>query len=188
MRLKGQTCTVDREFVAEVENEIGTAVAACYQCGKCTADCPLSFSFDYTPNQILRLMQLGQKEMVLRSESLWYCATCYTCTIRCPKEIDIAKLMSVLLIKARDGGYVADNKVRLAQETFVNSVARYGRVFEAGLVGTYNLKSGDLFNNADIGPRLLATGKLRFLPHRIKGRREIRKIFDRLRSSRKGKS
>ncbi|HTU01480.1 MAG TPA: 4Fe-4S dicluster domain-containing protein, partial [Candidatus Sulfotelmatobacter sp.] len=71
-------------------------VRACYQCGKCTAGCPLSASMDLMPNQVLRLLQLGEHEQVLQSSTIWQCASCLTCASRCPKEVDPARVMEAL--------------------------------------------------------------------------------------------
>lgn len=83
-------------FIQELEELSGENLFACYQCGKCTAGCPLAFSMDILPHQILRLMQLGQLETVLNSNSYWHCAACLTCTSRCPKDVDLARVMEAL--------------------------------------------------------------------------------------------
>jgi CO dehydrogenase/acetyl-CoA synthase alpha subunit len=54
--------------------------------------CPVAFAMDYKPNQICR-WSLGMKERVLSSKTIWVCASCYTCSTRCPNDIDIAKVM-----------------------------------------------------------------------------------------------
>ena len=68
----------------------------CYQCGKCTAGCPLSSAMDLMPNQILRLLQLGEYEQVLQCRTIWHCASCLTCAGRCPKAVDPARVMEAL--------------------------------------------------------------------------------------------
>ena len=84
------------EMIAQVKAISGIDVRACYQCGKCTAGCPLSASMDLMPNQVLRLLQLGEHEQVLQSSTIWQCASCLTCASRCPKEVDPARVMEAL--------------------------------------------------------------------------------------------
>jgi heterodisulfide reductase subunit C len=84
------------ELLAEIQAISGADVRACYQCGKCTAGCPLASAMDLMPNQILRLLQLGEHERVLQSRTIWQCASCLTCAARCPKDVDPARVMEAL--------------------------------------------------------------------------------------------
>lgn len=69
---------------------------ACYQCGKCTAACPLTFAMDVGPHLILRFLQLGQADRVLHSSTPWACVGCLSCTTFCPKGVDLARIMEAL--------------------------------------------------------------------------------------------
>ena len=84
------------DIIAEIKAISGADVRACSQCGKCTAGCPLASAMDLMPNQILRLLQLGEHEPVLKSRTIWQCASCLTCAARCPKEVDPARVMDAL--------------------------------------------------------------------------------------------
>jgi len=83
-------------MIQRIEEISGQTVLACYQCGKCSAGCPMADMMDLMPNQIIRLVQLGQTEEVLRSKTIWLCASCFSCSVGCPKGVDIAKLMEAL--------------------------------------------------------------------------------------------
>ncbi len=74
------TLTYDKDFVDLVAEESEQDPSLCYQCGNCTAGCPFTFAFDIPVNQVMRLLQTGQKEKILSSHSIWLCATCETCT------------------------------------------------------------------------------------------------------------
>ena len=83
-------------FVAKVEKLSGQNLLACYQCGKCSAGCPVVSRMDILPNQIVRLAQLGLEEDLLASKAIWVCASCMTCNVRCPKGINIAEVIEAL--------------------------------------------------------------------------------------------
>jgi len=80
----------------EVEEISGENLNACYQCGKCTAGCPSVSAMDVPPHTVIRLLQLGQIREVLKAEVIWLCAACQTCKVRCPKGVDLAKIMEAL--------------------------------------------------------------------------------------------
>jgi heterodisulfide reductase subunit C len=84
------------EFVKKVVEVSGQNINLCYQCGKCSAGCPMSFAMDLLPNQIMRLVQLGLEEDIANSKTVWLCASCLTCTARCPKGVDLSRVMETL--------------------------------------------------------------------------------------------
>lgn len=84
------------KLLDKVKEISGENVYTCMQCGKCSAGCPLADEMDYTPAQLLKLLQIGQYKMVAQSKSIWLCASCFMCTSRCPKGVDLAKLLEAL--------------------------------------------------------------------------------------------
>ncbi|MCE7743221.1 MAG: heterodisulfide reductase [Candidatus Heimdallarchaeota archaeon] len=86
----------EKDFIEKIEEISGQNVYSCYQCGKCSAGCAFSSSMDMTVNQLIHLIQLGQKRRVLEANTHWVCASCLTCTVRCPREIDVAALMEAV--------------------------------------------------------------------------------------------
>lgn len=87
---------VRNAFVAKVQRLAGQNLMACYQCGKCSAGCPMAAYMDILPNQIIRLAQLGFEEELLGSKAIWMCASCLACNTRCPKGVRIAEVMEAL--------------------------------------------------------------------------------------------
>lgn len=169
----------DRSFLEEVKRESGQDPSNCYQCGNCTAGCVYTPFFDYPVNQIMRLLQLGQKEQILNSRAIWICATCEACTARCPCEIDVARVMDVLRMIARKEGKVSEREVRLFFDVFLRSLKRHGRVYEPGILLGFNLRSGHLLRGADLGPVAFRKKKVPLFPKDIKGKEGILKIFKR---------
>lgn len=96
MRIELSAKKLHSDFVKKVEEISGQTLPSCYQCGKCSAGCPMSFAMDLLPNQVIRMVQLGLEEDIANSKSIWICATCLTCSVRCPRGVDLAKIMEAL--------------------------------------------------------------------------------------------
>lgn len=169
---------VNAGFLAEVEAELPLRVSRCYQCRKCTLGCPLTEAMDLMPNQVVRMVQLGLRQQVLGSKTLWICASCNTCTTRCPNGIDIAQLMDALRqIGQKSRVAPAEPRAPVFHDRFLRSVRRYGRAHELGLTGEFKFAVRDFFSDLKLGLWMLRKRKLRLWPSMIKGRKQIRDIF-----------
>ncbi|MBW2056905.1 MAG: 4Fe-4S dicluster domain-containing protein [Deltaproteobacteria bacterium] len=96
MKIEISRGTVHDDLAQTVEAISGQNLFACYQCGNCTAGCPVSFAMDLGPHQVIRYTLLGLDSEVLASNTFWICASCLQCTSRCPKGLDIARIMEAL--------------------------------------------------------------------------------------------
>ena len=112
-------------FVAKVEEISGQNLLACYQCGKCSAGCPAISEMDILPNQIIRFAQLGLKDELLQSKSIWICASCLTCNARCPKGINIAEVIEAIrqILLRKRGDHLKINKLSDAENKNVPPIA-----------------------------------------------------------------
>ncbi|MGA2368214.1 MAG: 4Fe-4S dicluster domain-containing protein [Dehalococcoidia bacterium] len=170
----------DTKFRSFVEAHIGQSISQCYQCGKCTAGCPVAYTMDLTPRRVIRALQLGMENELENSSSMWICLSCLTCSARCPREIDIAGVMEALrLATAGNKPSPSQKKFRLFHELFIMSFQFSGRAYELGLGVAYNVLSGHLLNMVSIIPGMLRRGKLACLPHRGQGS-DIQGIFNRV--------
>ena len=169
----------DARLMQEVKARCGVDLTRCYQCGECTAGCPMTPEMDAGPTKTLRLIQLGMEEALFSLNTPWLCASCETCTSRCPNEIDIALVMDVVRQMARlKKKKIPVKEPRVFQDVFLKSVENHGRLYEPGMIAFYNLKSGDLFHDVILGPKMLVKGKLPLLPHTSKNRFKLREIFE----------
>ncbi|MFO7981313.1 MAG: 4Fe-4S dicluster domain-containing protein [Candidatus Aminicenantes bacterium] len=120
--------TIKNSVVAKVEELSGQNLLACYQCGKCSAGCPAISQMDLPPNQVIRYAQLGFTDELINSKTIWICASCLTCNVRCPKGINIAEIMEalrqVLLRQRKD--HVDINKLSEEQKSELPPIALVG--------------------------------------------------------------
>ena len=107
---------VQKDFIKKIEELSGQNIYACYQCGKCSAGCPIVEHMDILPNQIIRLIQLGSDDEVLDSKTIWLCSTCLQCMAKCPKGVDLAKIMDALRAVMKRKGADKMELKKLAKE------------------------------------------------------------------------
>jgi heterodisulfide reductase subunit C2 len=162
-------------------------VTDCYQCGKCSAGCPTAGQMDLQPNQLVRLVQLGLLDRTLRSQAIWKCVSCMTCTARCPKSVDCAGVMDMLREMAVERGKVAKERLRtvLFQRAFLDNIRRNGRLSEVELIGTFKTKAffkdgslSHLMDGAMLAPALMKRKKFHFHGERVKDRGVVDRIFE----------
>ncbi|NOZ77096.1 MAG: heterodisulfide reductase subunit C [Euryarchaeota archaeon] len=180
----------EADFVTQVEEHGGRDAHLCYQCGSCSGGCPVVFMMDHTPRKLLRMINLGMKDQVLASGTIWVCASCFTCTTRCPRGIDIAKVMTACRELAQKEGREIDNPRSPAfYQSFVEIVENYGRLFEPMLMAKIAMRTRDgpidaareLVKDAPLGLEMARRGKLSLLPHRTKDLEQVRKIVRKVR-------
>jgi len=164
-------------FVEEINHLLyaskGNPINTCIQCGTCSATCPVASGgfMDNSPRRIIALIRAGFKEQVLKANTFWYCASCYQCTVRCPRNIDIAELMYGL---KRYTVWKTEHQEGLIgpvfSETFVKMILRTGRSYEPVLAPTYMFTYGlpKMIQEATMGTALMLKGRLPLLPARIK--------------------
>lgn len=165
-----------------IEEQTCVSVAECYQCGKCSAGCPLAEEMDYPPSQVLRMLQIGTptlEDKVLRSMSIWLCLTCETCIARCPQEVDFPKVMDYLRGEALKRG-IANPRARdiiAFHKAFLDSIRTTGRLYEMGLIVDYKARTRHLLQDILIAPWMFLAGKLHIFPEMIKGKKQMSRIF-----------
>ncbi|MGB9593992.1 MAG: heterodisulfide reductase-related iron-sulfur binding cluster [Anaerolineae bacterium] len=166
--------TISSDLAQFVLRETGQNVYLCYQCKRCTAGCPVAQFFDLTPNQIMRAVQLGQRDVVLHSRTISLCAACITCSTRCPQGLDVARIMDVLEIEAQKEKIKSPvRSVPLFYKAALRGIRWFGRMYELGLMAELYLRLflrrelsfRQLFKyDAPMAIKMFRSGKLKLLP------------------------
>ncbi|MBU2602303.1 MAG: 4Fe-4S dicluster domain-containing protein [Actinobacteria bacterium] len=152
-------------------------VADCYQCGNCTAGCPSAFTFDYMPNQVMRMLQVGMVDEVLSSKSVQLCIQCLTCTARCPRNIDIAGIFEDLKTIAVAQNIDVPEDAATFNRLFLENIAKYGRLTEAMFLVRFNIAAMKPMNDTDLGLPMMSKGKIEVIPRKSKGAGEVGRIY-----------
>jgi heterodisulfide reductase subunit C len=166
----------------EVLENTDVRVNHCYQCGKCSAGCPLSVEMDYPPSVIMRMLQTGNPDLedkVLGSFSIWVCLTCEMCFARCPMSIDIPKMMDFLreksLIEKKANSKAKE--IVAFHKSFLDSIKYTGRLYEIGLFVDYKIRTLKILEDMALAPKMMKRGKLNIIPELIKDRKGVASIF-----------
>ena len=163
-----------------VLSESGQNVNLCYQCMKCAAGCPVSYEMDYKPAELIHAIRLGMDDIVLNSKTMWLCASCETCTTRCPQEVDVAKVMDAVKITAvRQGIKPAIPQVASFNRAALSNIKMCGRMYEVGMIIGLKLRTFEFFKDAVMGMKMFRKGKLKMIPS-LTGAMRTRKIFRRV--------
>jgi len=166
-------------FLADrIAKEADVKLYECYQCGKCSAGCPMAGSFDLMPRQIVHLMHLGDMDSVMKSKSIWLCASCHTCVERCPHDIDIPTLIEKSRMEAQKRGICAVRNVKLFNDIFTETIRGFGKSQEVILEGAYNVTSGRLLQDMANVPAMLQKEIVRPELNSVKDRDHIRDIMN----------
>lgn len=163
----------------------GEAIRSCIQCGVCTGSCPTASKWDYPPRQVIAMVRAGLRDELLSSNSMWFCASCYTCTVRCPRDIKPTDIMHALeIIAIRSGLSTKRSRTPVMYQCFVDSAKGNGRVYELGMMLKLFLKTNPFaaLKMAPVGLGLLLHRRLPLRPSRIKGMGELKAILDKARA------
>lgn len=168
-------------FLTDIERLPGASrLQQCIQCGTCTASCPVSWAMDVTPRQVIAMFRAGAIEELLESRTIWVCASCYQCTMRCPADISITELLYAFKRMAIDKGiFPAKFPVHAFAESFAHQVKRHGRNHELALILKYYLRTHPmgLFKQRRSGWALWRRGRLPIRSETIRDIDAFRRII-----------
>ena len=163
---------LDLEFGERIAAEAyGQKLLSCIQCGTCSATCPVSHFMDFTPRRIIAMVREGFKDDALNSATIWLCASCYSCTVQCPRNIHITDVMYTLKREAiAQGIYPRRFPIPVLARLFFSSVRKNGRSTESWLLVKLFLRTNpmNMFKQAWLGARLWLAGRMSLRRERIK--------------------
>ncbi len=160
----------------------GVDVMTCDQCEECTLGCPSAYAMRMRPHELMRAIQLGLTEEIHWSGAIWTCLSCETCNSRCPQGINVLRLIDGLREMSRDFEYYNPYPaIPALHRIFMGLVKRYGRLHPLALVLLNNLRMLTPFKDIDLASPMLLKGKLKPLPQKSHGARELRQVMARIR-------
>jgi heterodisulfide reductase subunit C len=188
MQSRGETMTVifskeNLKLTQDLQSLTGENVMLCYQCKKCTLGCPSAYAMRMKPHELMRAIQLGLTEEIYWSGTIWICLSCETCNTRCPQGINILRVIDGLReMSKRMEYYNPYPAIPAMHRIFLTLLGRFGRIYELGLALLINLRMLTPFKDIDMASPMLMKGKLKLLPHRSRGAKELQKVMARIRS------
>ncbi len=186
----GEGVPAPASFLAEVVDATpGTCrLEMCIQCGTCGGSCPSGADMDHTPRQIFAMIRADMRDEVLRSNTAWYCVSCYYCTVRCPQEVHITDVMYTIKSLAIRAKLYQDATAPGFSQTFIDLIENYGRSFELGLATRHNLRHRPLKlpSMIPMGLGMLARGRMDLTPQRIENVEQLQAILARAKELEEG--
>ena len=184
-RIKYQA-QLDPDFADDIASiPGGEKLFSCIQCGTCSAACPVSTYMDYTPRRIVAMSRAGFKGEVLSSHTTWLCASCYACTVECPKQIKITDIMyAIKRIAIAEGVYPKNFPVPLLAREFFSAVKKDGRQSEGFLLMNFYMKSNPLglLGQAKLGLKLFLQGRINVKKDKIRRQDELDRLLGAVKS------
>ena len=195
--MSSQTLTIETETASSLAQEVsarsGQNLNACYQCRRCAAGCPVGDDTGVTPDRLIRMVLLGDREAALNNLLVWQCVACYTCGTRCPNNIHTARITETLkqMVKEQHLEPMTP-KVAYFHNAFLTSTSHFGRLNEMEFMGIYEIKNAqnelkkgggikaiivELKNQMQLGKEMMKLKRMHFGIDKIKGLAEIKRLF-----------
>ncbi len=167
----------------------GERIRLCIQCGTCTASCPSATRWEYTPAGVIAMVRAGMRNEVLSSSAMWHCLSCYSCTVRCPRNVKPTEIFHVLEQLATQNNFKpVENRTPAMYRSFVDSIRVNGRVHEFGMMFKYYLATNPFaaLKMLPVGWQLISHQRMPLMPRKAKGKDELLKIIQKFREVRGG--
>ncbi len=157
----------------------GERIKRCIQCGTCTGSCPVSYAMDISPRELIADFRAGEMERIMKSRTIWICASCYACTTRCPSGIRITDTIYALKRTAMEKKLASTApQVQTLANLFIDNLMKFGRLHEGTLIRRYYTKTDvrKFFSLIPLGRRMWKTKRLALFPKRIKAHASLSRI------------
>lgn len=184
---------VSKSLLQEVMERSGQDLNACYQCRRCAAGCPVGDVTGVTPDRLIRMIVLGDKEGAMNNKLVWQCVACYTCGTRCPNNIHTARITESLKQMVKEAHLKPlSPKIANFHSSFLTSASHFGRMNELEFMGMYETKNikdelmggggvkaviAEIKNQAQLGKEMMKLKRMHFGFEKIKGLSEVKSLF-----------
>jgi len=184
--------SVSKPLVEEVTSRSGQNLQSCYQCRRCAAGCPVGEETGVTPDRLIRMILVGDKEAALNNLLVWKCVACYTCGTRCPNNIQTARITEVLKQMSKEA-HCTPLTPRIADfhNAFMTTTRHLGRFNEIESMAIYetktlfkelvkgNLKAvfEEVISQGKLGAEMTKKKRMHFGMDRIKHRSEVKALY-----------
>lgn len=162
----------------------GKDILRCIQCGTCSGSCPFTDQMDYAPRGLFALIKDGEMEEVLKSNTMWFCSSCYQCVDRCPQEIPVTDIMYDLKqIALKLKTIPSKNKMPDLYSSFAENMRYFGRVSDPFIMAKYSVKHPlDAIKSIPLAVRLFFRKRMEIKPQSTKNRQTIENLLSRTKS------
>jgi heterodisulfide reductase subunit C len=135
----------------------------------------------HSPRAIFAMIREDARKSERRSNTMWFCVSCYFCVVRCPQEIHITDLMYALKAMAIREGLCEVSLAAGLSQTFTDQVENFGRRFEFGLATRHNLRYRPLAlpGMTQLGLGMLTKRRMGLAPRRIEHLEQLQAILRR---------
>ena len=122
--------------VEQVLRMSGVNPLKCMRCGKCSGTCPSYDEMEYHPHQFVYMVETGDLEPLMKSQSLYKCLSCFACVDRCPRGVEPAKLVEALrlmVIREKGANHMTANDIpglvddELPQQALMSAMRKYSK-------------------------------------------------------------
>lgn len=184
---------LSQPLIKEVMDRSGQNLLACYQCRRCAAGCPVGEETGVTPDRLIRMIILGEREEALNNLLVWKCVACYTCGTRCPNNIQTARINETLKQISKEAHFEPIlPKVAAFHDAFLRSTSHFGRVNELEFMGLYEMRNAkrelkhgggwkavadEIKNHAKLGISMMKKKRMHLRLNKIKRLSEIKRLF-----------
>ncbi len=172
----------DNNRLADQVNAVKEMIQPCIQCGTCTGSCPNSEFMDITPRHMWRMVLMDRVQDIFKSRSFIMCSSCYYCTLRCPRGLELTHAMNLLKQAASKAELGAFRRSTVFYRAFLDNVREHGRLREMQFMTRYfiSMKNPVIpLQFAPLGLKLMAKKKIR-PDFSSKGRGKLSAIFEKV--------
>jgi heterodisulfide reductase subunit C len=180
-------------LVEEVTKRSGQNLLACYQCRRCAAGCPVGEETGVTPDRLIRMVLLGDRDAALNNLLVWKCVACYTCGTRCPNSIQTARITETLKQMAKEAKLESPTpRIADFHNSFMIATKHFGRFNEIEGMAIYETKAAvkditrgrlkaffdDLVSQARLGAAMTKKKRMHFGLDKISRLSEVKALFE----------